>query len=129
MSVTRQIEIDWQGETHVITPTIGLLRQIELSGDMSLANVAARFLGGAPQVFAFAFILSRYLQSAGVKNASEEEVYAVLDRMPHEKLAKLATTVISTIVPLEGNLPGKTAAQGPAQGAGKKRRPKRKKRR
>lgn len=123
MSVTRQIEIDWQGETYVVTPSNALLRQIEMTG-VSLAGLVSGFASGQPQTFIFAFVLSRFLQSAGAEDVSEEEVRAVLDALPQEKVVAIMTTVIGTIVPTSDALPGKPEARGTASGAGKKRRAK-----
>ncbi|MEM1079222.1 MAG: hypothetical protein AAGI09_11890 [Pseudomonadota bacterium] len=125
MSLTRQIEIDWQGETYVVTPSNALLRQIEMGG-VSLAGLASGFASGQPQTFIFAYVLSRYLQSAGAENVSEDEVNSVLERMPQDKVVTIMKTVIATIVPMSSALPGKPVARGTAKGAGKKRRAKQK---
>lgn len=109
MAARPEIQIDWKGETHHIRVTNAVIRRIEAQG-VSTALFIDGFVKGTPYPYLLAFIIAKYLESAGVK-ADEDEVFDVLDKMPVNRLMDLTLAVVHTIVPAQESVPGKPAAR------------------
>lgn len=109
MSVFRDIEIEWQGETYTVTPTNRLLRKIEGEG-VSIAAMFANFNAGKPRYSEFSFVAAELLRSAGW-DGDEDDIYAEILAAcasgNEAAFVEFATRIGEAVVPkgLEGKKP------------------------
>ena len=75
--VFRECEIVWKGETYKFTPSMSVIRSIELKG-ISLMGVIQSVGAGKPQASLMAVIIGDVLRAAGAK-VTDEEIYLVLN--------------------------------------------------
>jgi len=78
MSVFRDVTITWRGKDYVVTPSLRMLRTIEMMG-ISLFSVASSISGGSPAFGSLASIAGVLLRSAGA-DATDEEIYAEIQK-------------------------------------------------
>lgn len=112
MTVFRDVTITWRGKEHVVTPSMRLMRSIEM-GDISLSDIAVRTSQGRPPVSHLAYVIARMLQSAGA-NASEEDVYAEILRGDQSQVQNMIGVVLMAFAPPEQD-GGKAGAQSESQ--------------
>lgn len=105
MSVFRELIITWRGQEFRFTPTMRLMRSIEM-GDISLTDIAVRTAQGRPPLSHIAFVLARILQSAGAK-VTEDDAYAELIRGRQEDVTAMIGVVLQAFAP------GETEAKNP----------------
>jgi hypothetical protein len=103
MAVFREVQIEWEGETHTFVPSMALLRRIETNG-VSIMRVAYEVSQGKPQTSHMAWILFNVLSDAGV-DADEEELFADLIAGDHAKVMALYRAVMDAITPQTGKKP------------------------
>lgn len=99
MAVFRDLEISWRGRDYTITPTMRLMRQIEM-GDISLTDIAVRTSQGRPPISHIAYVLTKLLNSAGAAVA-EDEVYEELINGDQEAVGELMMVVLTAFTPGE----------------------------
>jgi hypothetical protein len=108
MAVFRELTISWKGEEYKFTPSMRLMRSIEM-GDISFTDIAVRTSQGRPPISHISFVLAKMLQAAGAK-AAEEEVYEELVTGDQENITGLISLVLTAFSPGESN-PKNPAAQ------------------
>jgi hypothetical protein len=74
--VFRDIDIEWEGEKYVLTPSNRLLRRIE--DEVSLTKLFNDAQGGNLSIFSLSYVVCELLKAAGVKNIDEDAVYGEL---------------------------------------------------
>lgn len=73
MAVFRQIPIEWDGKTYLVTPDMKLMRSVEMA-DISLTDIAVRTSLGRPPISHICHVLWRLLKSGGA-DVSEDDVF------------------------------------------------------
>ena len=101
MGVFRELTIAWKGADYKVTPSMRLMRTIEM-GDISFTDIAVRTSQGRPPISHIAFVLAKMLQSGDAK-VTEEEVFQELVTGSQENVTALITTVLTAFSPSEGN--------------------------
>jgi hypothetical protein len=74
-AIFSEIELQWQGESHSVTPTMRLINKIE--NDVSLAKLVVRIQSGEMPMSHIATVYTHLLNYAGVK-ASVDDVYVAI---------------------------------------------------
>jgi len=97
MSVFREMQISWGGESYAFTPSMKLLRSIELQG-ISIMSVAAQVAQGQAQASLMSTIIGSVLRSAGFK-VLDDEVYAELTTGNAKEVMELYQKVMVAITP------------------------------
>lgn len=108
MPVFRELTITWQGKDYKFTPSMRLMRSIEM-GDISFTDIAIRTSQGRPPISHIATVLAKMLQAGGAK-VTEEEVYSELVTGSQESVTGLITMVLTAFSPSEGGNPKDPAA-------------------
>jgi hypothetical protein len=101
MAVFRELAITWKGVEYKFTPSMRLMRSIEM-GDISFTDIAVRTSQGRPPISHIAFVLAKMLQAGGAK-VTDEEVYAELVTGGPENVTALISIVLTSFSPSEGN--------------------------
>jgi len=110
MAVFRELTITWKGEELTFTPSMRLMRSIEM-GDISFTDIAIRTSQGRPPISHIAFVLAKMLQAAGVK-VQDDEVYAELMSGDQNSTTALISVVLTAFSPSEGNAKNQDAQTG-----------------
>jgi hypothetical protein len=110
MAVFRELTITWKGEEFTFTPSMRLMRSIEM-GDISFTDIAIRTSQGRPPISHIAFVLAKMLQAAGAK-VQDDEVYAELVSGEQESITALISLVLTAFSPSEGNAKNQDARTG-----------------
>ena len=120
MSIFRDVTITWRGKDYTVTPSMRLMRTIEM-GDISLTDIAVRTSQGRPPVSHIALVLSKMLQSVGA-NASEDAVFEELISGDADQVAAMVGVVMTAFTPQidEGKNPDARAGNQPQARASKK---------
>ena len=71
MSVFRDIEMEYEGQTYTVTPSNRLLRRIE--AEVSIMAMFSKFQSGKPVISELAFVIAVFLNSANA-GVTEDEV-------------------------------------------------------
>ena len=95
-AVFQKVEVEWQGKTYHINPTMRVINDIEQ--EISLARFASRLASGDAPMAHLATILSKLLVSAGAK-ASPELVYQELMHGTSEQIGAVASSVMEAVFP------------------------------
>jgi hypothetical protein len=112
MAVFRELTISWKGEEFKFTPSMRLMRSIEM-GDISFTDIAVRTSQGRPPISHIAFVLAKMLQAAGAK-VTDDEVYEELVTGDQDSITALISLVLTAFSPGESN-PKNPAAQTKSQ--------------
>ncbi len=112
MAVFRELTISWKGEEYKFTPSMRLMRSIEM-GDISFTDIAVRTSQGRPPISHIAFVLSKMLTAGGAK-VTDEQVYEELVTGDQDSITGLISLVLTAFSPSEGN-PKNPAAQTESQ--------------
>jgi len=97
MGIFRDVTITWRGKEYTVTPSMRLMRTIEI-GVVSFSDIAVRTSRGYPPVSHIAYVISKMLETAGV-SASEEEVYLELVNGDAAAVSALIGTVLNSFNP------------------------------
>ena len=97
MAIFRDVSINWRGTEYVITPSMRLMRTIEM-GDISLTDIAVRTSQGRPPVSHLAYVLAKMLASVGAK-VSEDEVYEELISGNQDDVSAMVGAVLTAFTP------------------------------
>jgi hypothetical protein len=101
MAVFRELTITWKGVEYKFTPSMRLMRSIEMN-DISFTDIAIRTSRGRPPISHIATVLAKMLQAGGAK-ATEEEVYQELVTGSQESATELVGLVLTAFSPSEGS--------------------------
>lgn len=99
MAVFREMVITWKGKDYTLTPSMRLMRSIEM-GDISFTDIAIRTSRGRPPISHIAFVLSKMLQAAGAV-VTEEDVYEELVTGEQDSVTALIGAVLAAFSPSE----------------------------
>jgi hypothetical protein len=97
MAVFRELKIVWRGKDYFVTPSMKLMRSIEM-GDISLTDIAIRTSQGKPPISHMAFVLHRMLSAAGAVS-TEDEVYEELINGDQEAVGQLIGLALKAFTP------------------------------
>jgi len=96
-SIFSEIELDWDGRTYYVTPSMKLINRIEQ--DVSLASLARRVSMGDTPFSHVATVFTHLLKAAGC-NTNEELVFqALFSNKDGENLRNSLNTVLSAFFP------------------------------
>ncbi len=110
MAVFRELTISWKGEEFKFTPSMRLMRSIEM-GDISFTDIAVRTSQGRPPISHIAFVLAKMLQAAGAK-VTDDEVYEELVTGDQDSITGLISLVLTAFSPGESNAKNPAAQTG-----------------
>jgi hypothetical protein len=110
MAVFRELTISWKGEEYKFTPSMRLMRSIEM-GDISFTDIAVRTSQGRPPISHIAFVLAKMLQAAGAK-VTDDEVYEELVTGDQDSITGLISLVLTAFSPGENNAKNPAAQTG-----------------
>jgi tRNA A-37 threonylcarbamoyl transferase component Bud32 len=121
-AIFRDITITWRGAEYSVTPSMRMMRTIEM-GDVSITDVVVRTHQGRPPVSHIAYILAKMLQSVGVK-ATEDDVYEEMITGDEKHVSELVAAVINGFSPqtAEAKNPDARAEQPQARASKKSAR-------
>jgi hypothetical protein len=101
MAVFRELTISWKGEEYKFTPSMRLMRSIEM-GDISFTDIAVRTSQGRPPISHISFVLAKMLQAAGAK-VTDDDVYEELVTGDQDSITALISLVLTAFSPGENN--------------------------
>lgn len=110
MAIFRDVTITWRGKDYTVTPSMRLMRLIEM-GDISLSDIAVRTSQGRPPISHLAFVISKMLQSVGAE-ISEEEVYSEILRGDQAQVQNMIGVVLMAFSPAEDERGNQDAQSG-----------------
>ena len=110
MAIFRDVTITWRGREYTVTPTMRLMRSIEM-GDISLSDIAVRTSQGRPPISHLAFVVSKMLQSVGAE-INEEAVYSEILRGDHTQVQNMIGVVLMAFSPAEDERGNQDAQSG-----------------
>jgi hypothetical protein len=110
MAIFRDVTITWRGKEYTVTPSMRLMRSIEM-GDISLSDIAVRTSQGRPPVSHLAFVIAKMLQSVGV-NVTEEDVYSEILRGDQSQVQNMIGVVLMAFSPAEDERGNQEAQSG-----------------
>ena len=110
MAIFRDVTITWRGREYTVTPTMRLMRSIEM-GDISLSDIAVRTSQGRPPISHLAFVVSKMLQSVGAE-INEEDVYSEILRGDHTQVQNMIGVVLMAFSPAEDERGNQDAQSG-----------------
>jgi hypothetical protein len=114
MSVFREVTLTWDGQEYAISPSLKLMRAIEMN-DISFMDIALRTSQGRPPMSHIATVVAKMLQSAGAR-VSEDEVYQKLILGTENEITTLISGVMMAFSPEQKESLGKKpAARTPAK--------------
>lgn len=99
MAVFRELTISWKGEEYKFTPSMRLMRSIEM-GDISFTDIAVRTSQGRPPISHISFVLAKMLNAAGAK-VTDEQVYEELVTGDQDSITGLIGLVLTAFSPAE----------------------------
>lgn len=97
MAVFREIKIVWRGKEYFVTPSMRLMRSIEM-GDISLTAIAVNTSKQIPQISHMSYVLHRLLLAGGA-SATEEEVYEELINGEQAAVGQLIQLTLQAFTP------------------------------
>lgn len=101
MAVFRELTIIWKGDEYKFTPSMKLMRSIEM-GDISFTDIAIRTSQGRPPISHIATVLAKMLLAGGAK-VTEDDVYAELVTGSQDSVTDLISLVLTAFSPSDGN--------------------------
>ena len=110
MAIFRDVTITWRGREYTVTPTMRLMRSIEM-GDISLSDIAVRTSQGRPPISHLAFVVSKMLQSVGAE-INEEDVYSEILRGDNTQVQNMIGVVLMAFSPAEDERGNQDAQSG-----------------
>jgi hypothetical protein len=110
MAIFRDVTITWRGKDYIVTPSMRLMRSIEM-GDISLSDIAVRTSQGRPPISHLAFVISKMLQSVGAE-VNEEEVYSEILRGDQAQVQNMIGVVLMAFSPAEDERGNQDAQSG-----------------
>jgi len=110
MAIFRDVTITWRDKDYTVTPSMRLMRSIEI-GDISLSDIAVRTSQGRPPISHLAFVISKMLQSVGAE-ISEEEVYSEILRGDQSQVQNMIGVVLMAFSPAEDDRGNQDAQSG-----------------
>lgn len=110
MAIFRDVTITWRDKDYTVTPSMRLMRSIEM-GDISLSDIAVRTSQGRPPISHLAFVISKMLQSVGAE-ISEEEVYSEILRGDQSQVQNMIGVVLMAFSPAEDDRGNQDAQSG-----------------
>lgn len=116
MGIFRDINITWKGKDYTITPSLRLMRAIEM-GDISLSDIAVRISQGRPPISHLAFVIAKMLQSVGA-DVSDEDVYAEIIKGDQDQVQNMVSVVLIGFSPSQDDR-GNQDAQSSNQSKGR----------
>ena len=116
MSVFRDVTITWRGKDYIVTPSLRMLRTIEMMG-ISLFSVATSISSGAPAFASLSSIAGVMLRSAGA-DVSDDDIYAEMQKSltsgNAQSIVEMMGVILMAFNPVEENT-GKADAQSASQ--------------
>lgn len=118
MSVFRDIDMVYEGQTYTVTPSNRLLRRIEGQlAPSSLTDMISRIGSAKPPVSEVAFVVAEFLKEGGADGVNEDQMYADLmgDLMGNDGkvFAAMTEALVSAISPVD--VPAKKPKPGKAK--------------
>jgi len=110
VAIFRDVTITWRGKDYTVTPSMRLMRSIEM-GDISLSDIAVRTSQGRPPISHLAFVISKMLQSVGAE-INEEEVYSEILRGDQSQVQNMIGVVLMAFSPAEDERGNQDAQSG-----------------
>jgi hypothetical protein len=100
MSIFKDIEISWKGESYTVRPTMQLIFELESVHGASLMGFANRASSGdVPVSIAYEY-LAKTLRYAGVKNITSEDIFEETGGVRVEVL-NMAMTIVTACLNIE----------------------------
>lgn len=99
-SIFQEIEIEWDGETYTVTPTMRLINKIE--NEVSLAKLAYRAQSGDVPMSHVATVFAHLLKAGGCEDISSEKVWYAMNlggEMSVEKTMDILNVTLSAFYP------------------------------
>lgn len=116
MSVFRDVTITWRGKEYIVTPSLRMLRTIEMMG-ISLFAVASSVSSGAPAFASMSAIAGVMLRSAGA-DVSDDDIYAEMQKSltsgNTQSVIEMMGAILLAFNPVEEDT-GKADAQSASQ--------------
>jgi hypothetical protein len=120
MTVFRDVTITWRGNEYSVTPSLKMLRTIEMMG-ISIFGVASSVQSGTPAFASIASIAGVLLRAAGA-NVSDDEVFAEMQKSLRNENAQSVVEMMGSILmafnPVEQD-GGKADAQSEGRSVGR----------
>ena len=116
MGIFRDVSISWRGKEYTVTPSMRLMRSIEM-GDISLSDIAVRTSQGRPPISHLSFVIAKMLQSVGA-SVTEDEVYSEILQGDQEQVQNMIGVVLMAFSPAE-DARGNQDAQSESQSRGR----------
>jgi len=97
--VFRTAQLTWRGATYEFTPSMSLLRSIEMQG-ISLMHIEWQAATGKPQGSLMALVMALVMKHAGV-DVAEDEIYQELRSGNPVETLQLYRDVMAALMPEE----------------------------
>jgi hypothetical protein len=99
-AVFRDLVLHWKGNEYRVKPTMTILNRIEQ--DVSLSVLAYRISSGTPPLSQLATVISHFLNAAGVRDVTAEDVYVEIMNGDKKIVGDMAGAVMLAVFPQAG---------------------------
>jgi len=116
-AVFRELVLQWKGTEYRVKPTMAILNRIEQ--DISLSVLAFKIANGNPPLSQIATVISHFLNAAGAKNATAEDVYVEIMNGDKNVVGNMAGAVMLAVFPQAGKAEAPTTTGKPPERRGR----------
>lgn len=99
-AVFRELVLNWKGSEYRVKPTMAILNRIEQ--DISLSVLAFKITSGNPPLSQLATVISHFLNAAGAKDVTSEDVYVEIMTGNKKVVGDMAAAVMIAVFPQMG---------------------------
>lgn len=100
-AVFRELVLNWKGNEHRVKPTMAILNRIE-NDDISLSVLAYRIASGKPPLSQLATVIAHFLNAAGVKDVTSQDVYVEIMNGDKKIVGDMAAALMIAVFPQVG---------------------------
>jgi hypothetical protein len=110
-AVFRELILNWKGSEYRVKPTMGILNRIEQ--DISLSVLAFKITSGNPPLSQLATVFAHFLNAAGAKDVTSEDVYVEIMNGDKKVVGDMAAALMLAVFPQAGKVEAPTTTGKP----------------
>jgi hypothetical protein len=120
-AIWQDIEIEWQGETYRVKPTLKLINHVEAKPGRSITAMLTRLSRGDLPAGAACELIADVLQFAGAEDVDAEDVFAEVGGVSADSIT-LCSQILTALLPEPKSSPSGESGKKKTSG-GKSRKP------
>jgi hypothetical protein len=113
-AVFRELVLNWKGSEYRVKPTMAILNRVEQ--DVSLSMLAFKITSGNPPLSQLATVIGHFLNAAGAKDVTAEDVYVEIMNGNKKIVGDMAAALMIAVFPQAGKAEAPTTTATSASG-------------